>query len=108
MIAAIDTEGDMYLSMTQVNTTTQVMKMYLSYLAETLDRDRPDWRSNTVILLDGAQYHVNDEIISHLTKHQMQVIFSGPRSYDACPCEMLFAHLKSVDMNPQGFPTGKK
>ena len=54
VIAAIDTEGDMYLSLTQVNTDTPIMKMYLSYLAEALDNDRPDWRENTVILLDGA------------------------------------------------------
>ena len=108
VIAAIDTEGDMYMSLTQVNTNTEIMKMYLTYLAEQLDRDRPDWRSDTVILLDGAQYHINEEMFRHFTKLQMQVIFTGPRSYDACPCEMLFAHLKSVNMNPQGLPTGKK
>ena len=73
-----------------------------------LDADRPDWRMNTVVLLDGALYHVNDEIVSHLSQLKMPVIFTGPRSYDACPCELLFAFLKAVDLNPQGLATGKK
>jgi hypothetical protein len=31
----------------------------------------------------------------------------GPYSYDASPCELLFAALKSVDINPRHVPTGK-
>ena len=98
----------MYACLTQVNTDTSIMKMYLTRLAEALDIDRPAWRSDTVILLDGANYHVNEEIISHLSYLQMPVIFTGPRSYDACPCELLFAHLKNVDLNPGELPVGKK
>ena len=100
VIAAMDTEGDVYACLTQVNTESSMMKMYLTQLAGQLDLDRPDWRSNTVILLDGAKYHINDEVIGHLSRLKMPVIFTGPRSYDACPCELLFAHLKKVDLNP--------
>ena len=108
VIAAVDTEGDVYVSLTQVNTDTPIMKMYLTKLSMELDADRPDWRMNTVVLLDGALYHVNDEVVSHLSQLKMPVIFTGPRSYDACPCELLFAFLKAVDLNPQGLATGKK
>ena len=104
----MDTEGDIYVSLTQVNTETSIMKMYLTHLSMQLDRDRPDWRDDTVFLLDGANYHINDEIIGHLSQLKMQVIFTGPRSYDASPCELLFAHLKAVDLNPKELPTGKK
>ena len=100
MIAAMDTEGDVYVSLTQVNTESTMMKMYLTQLSYQLDMDRPDWRSNTILLLDGARYHINDEVIGHLSRLKMPVIFTGPRSYDACPCELLFAHLKAVDLNP--------
>ena len=104
----MDTEGDIYVSLTQVNTDTPVMKMYLTHLCMQLDLDRPDWRSNTVLLMDGANYHVNDEVVAHLSLLKMPVIFTGPRSYDSCPCELLFAHLKAVDLNPEDKPTGKK
>ena len=36
MIAAIDTEGHMYLSLTQFNTDSDVMLMFLSRLAQLL------------------------------------------------------------------------
>ena len=104
----MDTEGDVYVSLTQVNTDTPIMKMYLSRLSMELDADRPDWRMNTVVLMDGASYHVNDEIVSHLSHLKMPVIFTGPRSYDASPCELLFAHLKAIDLNPYEVATGKK
>ena len=108
VIAAVDTEGDLYLTMTQVNTNTDMMKVYLSKLSIRLDHDRPGWREDTVILLDGASYHINLAIIEHLHRLAMPVIFTGPRSYDACPAEMVFAHLKSTNLNPEGLPTGKK
>ena len=84
------------------------MKIYLTELAAELDKDRPDWRSDTVFLMDGANYHNNDDVIAHISWLGMVVIFTGPRSYDACPCELLFAFLKSVDLNPSELPVGKK
>ncbi|MCS5543863.1 MAG: hypothetical protein NZ767_03555 [SAR86 cluster bacterium] len=35
------------------------------------------------------------------------VIFTGPHSYDAAPCELLFAQFKAADINPNRLPTGK-
>ena len=57
----------MYVSLTQVITDTPIMKMYLTRLRMELDADRPDWRTNTVVLMDGANYHVNDEVVRHLS-----------------------------------------
>ena len=108
MIAGLDTEGDAYLSLTQVNTDVGVMRLYLSKLAMQLDRDRPAWRSDTVLLLDGATYHISAEIQSHLSTLEFPVIYTGPYSYDACPCELLFAQLKNAELNPESLPTGKK
>ena len=33
IIGAVDTEGDVYLSLTQVNTNSEIMKLFLSKLA---------------------------------------------------------------------------
>ena len=54
LIAAIDTEGDTYLSLGQVNTDTDIMKLFLSKLVLQLDRDRPSWREDTLMLFDNA------------------------------------------------------
>jgi hypothetical protein len=57
LIAAVDSEGDCYLSFTQVNTDSNVMQLYLFQLVIELERDRPNFRKDTVVLLDGASYH---------------------------------------------------
>ena len=46
MIAAVDSEGDSYLSFTQVNTDTDVMQLYLTQLVIELEKDRPNLRKN--------------------------------------------------------------
>ena len=61
-----------------------------------------------MLLLDGAQYHLSAEIKNHLGVLEFPVIFTGPRSYDAAPCELLFAQLKSTDINPSDLKTGKR
>jgi len=63
MIAAIDTKGEVFVSLTQANTDTNVMLMFLSRLATRLTQLQPNWRDNTVILLDGASYHRSQETI---------------------------------------------
>jgi hypothetical protein len=57
LILGFDSVGESYVALTQVNTDSRVMQLYLFHLAQTLDIRRKDWRKDTVILLDGARYH---------------------------------------------------
>ena len=57
LIMAIDNLGNMYAAMTQVNTDSDVMALYLVYLVKQLDIERPRWRRDTILMLDGALYH---------------------------------------------------
>lgn len=41
IIAAVDTEGDVYVALNQINTDIPVMRLFLSKLAMQLDSDRP-------------------------------------------------------------------
>ena len=107
-IGAVDTEGDVYLSLTQKNTDNMVMKLFLSRLALQLDRDRPGWQKDSFLMLDGAAYHLSQEIQTHLSNLDFPVIYTGPRSYDASPAERLWAALKTVDLNPADLKCGKR
>ena len=62
LIGAVDTEGDVYISLIQANTDAEVFKLYLSKLAMQLDRDRPGWREKTILMLDSAKYHTSGEV----------------------------------------------
>jgi len=77
MIAAIDTDGRLYLSLTQFNTDGDVMLMFLSRLANVLSSEDKDWRDNTYLLLDNAAYHRAKEVREHLIKLGAKTILSG-------------------------------
>ena len=84
------------------------MKLFLTSLATRLDVDRPGWREDTVVLLDGALYHINPEIQEHLRCLQMPVLYTAPKAYDASPIELFWAYLKNQDLNKMALATGKK
>ena len=60
MIAAIDTEGRVYFTLTQVNTDSNVFTLFLKRLFDKLSQEDRSWKSKSIILYDGAKYHVSD------------------------------------------------
>ena len=87
MIAGIDTDGRLYLSLTQQNTDSDVMLMFLSRLANLLSQEDKDWRDDTYWLLDNAAYHRSKEVRQCLIKLGVKTILSGQYAYAEAPCE---------------------
>jgi hypothetical protein len=56
MIMALDNHGVVYACLTQVNTDSTIMGMYIKELVRQLDSEEKDWRRTTIILHDGAKY----------------------------------------------------
>ena len=73
-----------------------------------LDLERPSWRDETVLLLDGAKYHTGSLVREYMRKLDLQVIWSGPYSYSTAPIETVFAALKFGELNQDKKGTGKK
>ena len=76
LIAAVDTEGRAYFALTHSLTNSEVIGTFFSHLCKALDLERADWRQNTVILLDGAKYHLSLETREYLRKLQVPTIVS--------------------------------
>ena len=72
-----------------------------------LDNENRNWRRNTVIMLDNATYHKCQSVLEIFENTETAVIFTGPHSYDASPCELYFAAFKAADINPRHLRTGK-
>jgi hypothetical protein len=108
LITAIDNFGQVYHSMLQVNGDETVMKVYLTHLVKILDSKNPNWRQNTILLLDGARSHFSEECVKFMKSMDLPVMTTAPYSYDACPCELWFSMLKSVNLNANNLGTGKK
>ena len=68
LIAAVDTDGRVFFSLTQANTDQKVMLAFLQHLVAKLDEETPGWREETHILLDGARYHTGEEIREYIHK----------------------------------------
>jgi hypothetical protein len=54
---AMDSNGHIYASMTQINTDSKVMGIYIKELVKGLDRQDVNWRKSHILLVDGAKYH---------------------------------------------------
>ena len=108
LIAALDTNGNVYASLTQVNTDSDVMIAFLNRLVIVLANESKDFRNDTIIVLDGAAYHRSAETRDTFRKLGLKVLITGPYSYDSSPCELLFAYFKQTNLNPSNISTGKK
>jgi transposase len=84
------------------------MAIFFRQLCLRLDRERPQWRRDTVILMDNAPYHCGEDIMKLYKDLDLPVMFLGPHSYDAAPVELFFAAFKAADVNPGHVPTGKR
>ena len=108
LIAAVDTLGNVYLTLTQANSNNKTMEIYFHQLAAKLDKERPNWRNDSVLVTDNASYHVSAYTQRVLQDLRFPVLFLGPHSYDLAVCELFFSFMKSTHINPTFMPTGKK
>ena len=53
---AICTDGKLYCSLLQANTDAKTFCLFISKLCAKLTNEDPQWRDNTVLLIDGAKY----------------------------------------------------
>ena len=108
VIAGVDTCGKTYFTLSQRSNDGRVFGGFLHRLAGQLDGEDPDWRDNTVLVLDGAAYHRGAEASNALAALRIPTMIAGPYGYDAAPAEKLFALLKAGDLNPASIKTGKR
>ena len=83
------------------------MSIFWKSLCLKLDKERPQWRTNTIWTLDGAAYHSSEASLELLRELRVNVAMQGPHSYDVAPCELYFARFKADDINPRHVATGK-
>jgi len=108
MIMAIDTQGNLYGSLTQVNTDHRVFCLFMTKLVDRLNAEDRNWRDNSCILIDGAKYQTCKESQRYMNALGIKYVISAPYSFAATPIEYAFSFLKAVHLNPLGLKTGKK
>ena len=81
------------------------MRLFFRDLVRVLSSEHRTWRNNTVIFYDNAPS--NKLTIELMRELNIPIMFTGPYSYDASPCESWFALFKKVNINPRKLGTGK-
>ena len=84
------------------------MEVFFHHLASKLDSERQNWRENTILLIDNATYHKSAQMLKIFKQLRLPIMFLGPNSYNTAVCEMVFAALKTVDLNSDRLKLGKK
>ena len=68
LIAVLDTEGNIFYSLTQAATDQNVMLAFLVHLVKQLEVERPSFREDTILLLDGASYNKGSKVREYMRK----------------------------------------
>ena len=108
MIGALDSNGQVYLSVLQANVDTEVFLTFMTRLTKLLDLKESNWRPRTFFLLDGASYHRNPEALATMKALGLHVLISAPYSFDGAPVEKLFALIKQGRLTTDAMKTGKR
>ena len=91
----------------QANTNQDTLSNFMCTLVEQLDKDRPGWKSNTIVQIDGAAWHKTAQVKSLLRKLDIQAIISAPYAFDSAVAELFFSMFKRGNINTQMLKTSK-
>lgn len=108
VLAAIDTDGELYFALKQVNTDTRMMQLFLQSLVKKLSKADKNWRDKSIIVLDGAPYHKSEVMKKTFQMLKLQVVITAPYSYQSSPIELFFAALKRGNINQMNLRTSKR
>jgi transposase len=100
IIAAITTRGQVLFTVNRGRTRSSTFCLFLAKLASHLDIENPQWRANSILLIDNAPYHRSKETREFLARAQIPLMFLGPYQFAMAPVEKLFAFIKGRDLNP--------
>ena len=53
MIAAVDTDGRVWFTLSHSNTESNMIALFLHHLTKELDKETPGWLEDTVVLWDN-------------------------------------------------------
>ena len=82
--------------------------MFLDHLHGLVKSRYPFQMEKVIYCLDGAGYHKSREVRDYYQSEGIHVILLGPYSYLVSVQELVWAHLKTVNCNPEQIQTTKR
>ena len=100
IIAAVSSWGDFYFTINCGKSISRTVLLFLIKLVSHMTDQDPDWRANTVIVLDNAPYHRSRVMTAWCRELKLPLMFLGPYQYSMAPVELMFSYMKNRDLNP--------
>ena len=100
MIGAISSRGEFFYTVNQGKTNSYTFLLFMIKLVEHLNQIDKNWKQNSLIVLDNAQYHRGSVTIEYFENKDIPVLYLGPYHFKMAPIEMFFSYLKSYNLNP--------
>ena len=94
VVAAVDSDGNKYASITQSNSTRYTTQVYLFQLITLLEKEDNDFRDKTILVFDGATHHLTADVRALLQLMNVQYCVTSPFSPQLCPVETYNAFMK--------------
>ena len=77
-ICALTSSGEVYYTVNLGKTNSDSFAWFMIKMVEYLDDQDHDWRKNTFIMVDNAQYHRSDATKKLINNLNIPLMFMGP------------------------------
>ena len=100
LLLTVGSDGTIYRSFLQGRSNSYVFIHHLLTLINTLEKERPGFRRNSIFLWDNASTHSSAMSVRVARSLGLRILPTAPASYSALAIERVFAVLKTKDMLP--------
>jgi len=78
MIAAASSDGKLMFTINSGRNNSSTFLLFLIKLSDHLDQVNPNWRQNTIIMVDNAPYHRSKLIKEKYASLKIPLMYLGP------------------------------
>ena len=100
IIAAVSSDGRFMFTVNSGKNNGSTFLLFLVKLSNYLDSTTPNWRQNSIIMIDNAPYHRSKLVMEKLQILKVPIMYLGPYHFGLAPVELMFSYIKNRDLNP--------
>lgn len=100
VFAVISNRDEFFFTVNQGKTNCYTLAHFFIKLIQHLGNIDKGWRQHTILMVDNAPYHRGAIMQRVFEKLDLPIMYLGPYHFKMAPIEMMFAYIKSHDLNP--------
>lgn len=98
LLLAVSSQGNVLFRFLDGPNNEATVACFLEDVVAALDKGKPDWRKDHVLLLDNCAAHKTRLVKQLIASLRVPTLYSAPASFLAVPVEGVFAAMKQLDM----------